>query len=75
MDFYANLFTKEDGVKPVYSICGFLLPLKKEEYKQSGVHISKEEVQITHFEMGPSKASGKDGYNTFFLKNRWDIVG
>lgn len=51
------------------------MPLKEEDSKRLGAFFSKEEMKFALFEMGPSKALRKDGYNAFFFLNQWDIVG
>lgn len=36
--------------------------------------ISQEEIKKTLFEMGPSKAPGRDGMHAAFYQHSWDMV-
>lgn len=70
MDFYSNLFTKEEEAEADYHIRNYFSNIKDEDICCLSAHISKEEVRVALFEMGPSKASGVDGFNAFIFHNQ-----
>lgn len=74
-NYYCDLFTKKEGDAPVFQNRGYFPPLTYEDSKCMGDPISREEVKTSLFEMGPSKASGKDGFNAFFLSKSMGYCG
>lgn len=75
VSYYSDLFTVE--VEPAVETDkpSLFSTITEYDLERLAKPISKEEVHTALFEMSPSKAMGKDVFNTFFYQNNWDTIG
>lgn len=77
VEYFMDVFTKEDHDLPNYNMRGKFEHLTQEEVFDLDKAITREEVKQAVFEMGLSKDTGPDGFNAFFTGIRgrsWGIL-
>lgn len=74
-EFFQDLYTREVGSLPILSTRGMFPTLSTDDKNMLIMPVSKEEVKVALFEIGPLKAPGSDGLVPYFFQSQWDIVG
>jgi hypothetical protein len=73
-NFFKELFTEETNVKSYTSSDYKFVPLHEDIVQDLSRQISKEEIKIALFQMGPWKAPGPDGYPAGFYHRNWKVI-
>ena len=72
---FSNLYTQDEEEYKPWDLKGRFPKLTREEYSALACEVSKEEIKIELFQMGPLKAPGVDGVHAFFFQKNWSVVG
>ncbi|KAF7827992.1 LINE-type retrotransposon LIb DNA [Senna tora] len=73
MEFYKNLFSKEDGGQN-YDLSQIPWPaIETSTWESISKPCDPEEIKKAVFNIGGLKAPGRDGYPALFYQNNWDV--
>ena len=74
VDFYKNLFTKEDLTPTAIPLPNRFQNVCSSQASNMAKLVDKEEVRIALFDVGPYKAPGTDGFQAVFFQHQWNLV-
>ncbi|KAL1363378.1 hypothetical protein AAHE18_03G145400 [Arachis hypogaea] len=72
--FYRNLYSQEEAPKITVQE-GLLNKISWEQAQEMEKMPTLDEIKEAMWSCGSTKAPGPDGFNMFFIKNTWNIIG